>query len=164
MKELARFSRYALDVWQGTSTFFLSCFITKIFEPKFEIVTETRKLMVKHLMEKTAKAYRNSDSASHRPKRCPFRNHDPCIASWKGIQDWILNRPHCRWDSRYWNPDFCNSWIPDSNCWRNPDSLSCFPESGFHKQKFPWFRNQRATCPLYAAINVVKFMVQWRYL
>ena len=144
--------------------FFLSCFITKIFEPKFEIVTETPKLMVKHLMEKTAKAYGNSDSASHRPKRCPFRNHDPCIASWKGIQDWILNRPHCRWDSRYWNPDFCNSWIPDSNCWRNPDSLSCFPESGFHKQKFPWFRNQRATCTLYAAINVLKFMVQWRYL
>ena len=138
--------------------FFLSCFITKIFEPKFEIVTETPKLMVKHLMEKTAKAYRNSDSASHRPKRCPFRNHDPCIASWKGIQDWILNRPHCRWDSRYWNPDFCNSWIPDSNCWRNPDSLSCFPDSRFHEQKFPWFRHQRATCTLYAAINVLKFM------
>ena len=72
---------------------FLSCFITKIIEPKFEIVTETPKLMVKHLMEKTAKAYGNSDSASHRPKRCPFRNHDPCIASWKGIQDWILNSP-----------------------------------------------------------------------
>ena len=72
---------------------FLSCFFTKIIEPKFEIVTETPKLMVKHLMEKTAKAYGNSDSASHRPKRCPFRNHDPCIASWKGIQDWILNSP-----------------------------------------------------------------------
>ena len=45
--------------------------------------------------------------------------------------------PHRGWDSRYWNPDFCHSWIPDSNCWRNPDSLSCFPDSGFDEQKFP---------------------------
>ena len=158
MKELARSLKVCSRCVARNIHIFLSCFFTKIIEPKFEIVTETPKLMVKHLMEKTAKAYGNSDSASHRPKRCPFRNHDPCIASWKGIQDWILNRPHCRWDSRYWNPDFCNSWIPDSNCWRNPDSLSCFPNSGFHEQKFPWFRHQRATCTLYAAINVLKFM------
>lgn len=66
--------------------------------------------------------------------------------------------PHRGRDSRYWNPDFCYSWILDSNCWRNPDSLSCFPNSGFHEQKFPWFRHQRATYTLYAAINVLKFM------
>ena len=32
------------------------------------------------------------------------------------------------------------TWIPDSNRWWDPDSLSGIPEvqdSGFHKQKFP---------------------------
>ena len=61
----------------------------------------------------------------------------------KGIQEILDSRFHAA-DSGLQVLDIelfvRKTWIPDSNRWWDPDSLSCIPkaqDSGFHKQKFP---------------------------
>ena len=70
----------------------------------------------------------------------------------KGIQDilefWIP-RLRFRIPITGFKIFFSETWIPDSNCSRIPDSYSCIPDSktqefGFHQQKCPRFRISQA--------------------
>ena len=75
---------------------------------------------------------------------------------WSGLMSPHVRYPRQSWilDSKLWIPNFflSGTWIPDSHFSRIPDSLSEIPKSkaldaGFHKEKFPGFRNpDNLTC------------------
>ena len=88
-------------------------------------------------------------------------------------QSWILDSTPWISDSRYWIPDYWSvelrSWIPivsgiPDSLGHVPDSKAqdswfhrkIFPHFGFHKQKFPGFRNP--DFPWYGAISSIKII------